>query len=603
MGRSVRARTLPTAVKLVNPLALRSVLYDPLVPLVQTSLPPEAQHVAQLIEAMWRLGPVSRADLRKALLPARLSAAELEAGLAELLRLGVISRTDSGSVFFSNPDALLIGKVAQNASGASVILGEDGVRAMLSDRQARRVLNGDRVLAYVQTSKASRGGRAKLVALLGADSRAILGRFEKARRGGRVIPLDRDQAPPLMISSKDTLDARDGEYVQVEMTEHPFFTDTPSGRVVARVDDPSSARWLIDEVIHRRGFETDWPVTITRDLRELSARAQKLPLDHGRLNLTDLPFVTIDGIHARDFDDAIFCARRGDGFSLDVAIADVAFWVREGSAIDRCAVQRGNSVYLPDRVLPMLPELLSNDLCSLRPNEKRLAFVCRMQIDARGQVRSYQFAEAIICSAARLTYDEVNLRIQNQDQDSGASEDPVQQNLTYLADLTERLYGRRIATGGVDFSFPEVRYDYQPDGWLKSFWAADRSLSTRLVEECMLAANICAAEALSEHFPQAMYRVHEPPDRDAVTELGQVLRLFGIRLAPREAPEAKDFAAALAAMREQPVPYDALQALVLRCMKQARYSSLQLPHFALGFEHYTHFTSPIRRYQIGRAHV
>ena len=410
-------------------------------PLVQTSLPPEAKCVAQLIEAIWQHGVSSRADLRERLRPGQWSEQELEKGLTHLRRLGVISESSSGSISALDPVSFVIGRVAQNSSGARLIQGEDGIKAMLSDRQARRVLKGDRVLAHVRGAAASSGGRAKLVALLGTDSRRVLGRFEKARRGGRVIPLDRDQAPPLMISSKDTLDARDGEYVQVEMTEHPFFTDTPSGRVVARVDDPSSARWLIDEVIQRRGFETDWPVTITTDLRALSDRAQQPP-SAGRLDLTESPFVTIDGIHAQDFDDAIFCTRRGDGFSLDVAIADVAFWVREGSAIDRCAVQRGNSVYLPDRVLPMLPELLSNDLCSLRPNEKRLAFVCRMQIDARGQVRSYQFAEAIICSAARLTYDEVNLRIQNQDQDNGASEDPVQQNLTHLADLTARQIGR-----------------------------------------------------------------------------------------------------------------------------------------------------------------
>jgi len=363
------------------------------------------------------------------------------------------------------------------------------------------------------------------------------------------------------------------------------------GRVVAgarlgRIGDPDLD---FEALCDAHGLPRRFPAAC---LRELEAIPEPDAHEAGRLDLRALPLVTIDPSRARDHDDAVFAEPADDGFRLWVAIADVSHYVAAGSALDREARARGNSVYLPDRVIPMLPERLSGDLCSLRPEQDRLALAVELHVDADGEPQSRRFASAWIRSRARLAYEQAAALMEG----GGEADAPVRASLTALAAAAQRLRERRVARGSLDLDLVEAEPVVDAEGRVTSIRRAARTVAHRAIEEAMLAANRVVAERLVEADWPALHRVHEPPDPREIAGLEPVLASLGLwpgRL--RRAPATADLPAVVEAARERATP-SAVHALLVRAMRQARYADVPAGHFALGFDRYLHFTSPIRRY-------
>tara|TARA_A100001037_G_scaffold240460_1_gene220371 strand:+ start:171 stop:1820 length:1650 start_codon:yes stop_codon:yes gene_type:complete len=351
-----------------------------------------------------------------------------------------------------------------------------------------------------------------------------------------------------------------------------------------------------ETMLARYEIESDWPVEVVEELTQIE---EELPGSKNAsvLNLTHLTFVTIDGEDAKDFDDAVFCEQAGIDFHLDVAIADVSRWVESGGAVDREASKRGNSVYLPGHVVPMLPELLSNDLCSLRAGEPRQVLVCRMRINSQGVILGHEFVEAEIVSAARLTYQAASEFLTKQKDDSVPSFAPkVEKNLLALSVVSELLFARRMREGSLHLVFPETVALFGPQGYVEELSSRPRLEAACLIEECMLAANVCAAQRLDTWFPCAMYRCHDTPDPDALKALRDVFGLYGFKIRLSSESEGAMLNDVLKSVPDGHPASMSLHMLVLRSMKQAYYSRALGRHFGLGFSAYTHFTSPIRRY-------
>jgi len=350
-----------------------------------------------------------------------------------------------------------------------------------------------------------------------------------------------------------------------------------------------------ENILRRNQIPTTWP----EGVEELLAAISEMPADDpsgGALNLTQVPFVTIDGKDARDFDDAVYCRQGVDGFELDVAVADVSRWVERDSPLDGAARERGNSVYLPGRVVPMLPELLSNGLCSLKPGEVRFVLVCRMNLTHQGKINHYQFAEARIRSAARLTYENVSAFLEQPGRALLDQSPLIKESLRALDAVSRRLLDQRRAAGSLQLEFSETDTLFDGDGYIEAMSPRPRLEAARLIEECMLAANICAGQTLDRHLSKAIYRCHDAPDRDAIQALKEVFGMFGIRIDGGGMPTGESLSRAIASAKESEGPLASLQMLVLRSMKQAFYSPSRAAHYGLGFTTYTHFTSPIRRY-------
>jgi ribonuclease R len=315
----------------------------------------------------------------------------------------------------------------------------------------------------------------------------------------------------------------------------------------------------------------------------------------GREDLRKVKLVTIDGEDARDFDDAVYCERNGKGWRLIVAIADVSHYVRPDSALDGEAYRRGNSVYFPQQVIPMLPEVLSNVLCSLNPHVDRLCMACEMEIGARGEIKNYRFFEAVMHSAARLTYTKVAAILVARDAALRREYADLAPMLEVLYGLFKALHAARQRRGAVDFELPETRIVYDAHRKIERIVPLERNDAHRLIEECMLAANVSAAELLKKHKVPVPYRIHEGPTTEKLTELREFLFELGLSLGGGDSPQAPHYAKLLASVARRP---DArlIQTVLLRSLSQALYSPDNIGHFALGFENYTHFTSPIRRY-------
>lgn len=343
-----------------------------------------------------------------------------------------------------------------------------------------------------------------------------------------------------------------------------------------------------ESALERLEIPSQWPPAVLGESARAGATAD---CDSARCDLRELPFVTIDGESARDFDDALYCERRGSGWRLWVAIADVASFVAPGSALDEEAAHRGTSVYLPQMVVPMLPEQLSNDLCSLRPDEARRVLVCQMDVGSDGAADSYIFQSALIKSAARLTYAEVASAISGGDGPTARCAESV----AALHSLYRCLHRSRQRRGAMEFEAVEVSCICDAHGKPVRLGHLERNDAHRLVEECMLLANICAADFLGRQSAPGIYRIHQPPKPERVEELRLYLLGVGVRLGGGRRPGPADFQAAseaLAGRQEQSMA----QRMMLRCQQQARYQVAPDAHFGLAYDRYTHFTSPIRRY-------
>ncbi len=498
---------------------------------------------------------------------------------------------------YALPDRMdaLRGRVIGHAKGFGFLTPESGGDDLfIPPSEMRKVLHGDRILGRV--SKIDRKGRQEvsIIEVLERANVNVVGRFVVEQGLGFVTPNDLRIGQDVFIPPQQYGGARPGQMVVAEIKRQPSVRSQPMGAIIEVLGDHLAPGMEIEIAIRKHNIPNIWNDAINANVSELPVHFAADELEQ-RWDLRDLPLVTIDGADARDFDDAVYCERKEDLWRLIVAIADVSYYVKPESSLDLEALQRGNSVYFPDYVVPMLPERLSNDLCSLKPEQDRLCFAVEIFIKHDGVIESFEFKPAVMRSAARLTYSETAQALTEQDQSVRSRLSPVLPTLETLYTLSRLLRKRRMAKGAIDFDLPETRIVFNDERKILRIDPVLRNEAHELIEECMLAANICAARFMYENQSLGVYRTHEDPDQAKVEDLRRFLSEFGLSLGGGRKPTAKNYFNVVEESSDKPHTR-IVQTALLRSMKQAIYTSENHGHFALGFDCYTHFTSPIRRY-------
>jgi ribonuclease R len=473
-----------------------------------------------------------------------------------------------------------------------------GDDVFVSPREMLKAMHGDRVTARIIGSDRRGRPEAMIVEVLEHTIDKLVGRLVHERGIVLVVPEDQRIKHDIIVSPADTMGAKPGQVVMVEILDPPTRYTPPVGRVVevlGSIEDPG-----IEVEIAVRKFDVPHQFS-----EEALACASKLPDQvrtadvKDRIDLRDVDLMTIDGEDARDFDDAVYAEPFGPGgkrgWRLLVAIADVSHYVKDGDGLDRDAFARATSVYFPRQVLPMLPEKLSNGLCSLNPNVERLAMVCDMVVGPDGLVKAYQFYEAVIESSARLTYEQAWTALSDPTGPEARVLGPKYQTLTHLEAVFRALLAAREQRGAFEIETVETIMRTDAQGRIDKILPRMRNDAHRLIEECMLAANTSAADLIIRSKKQGLFRVHEGPTPEKLSALREFLKLQGLRLSGGEDPSPADYARLSREMRQRP-DYKLLQTLLLRSMQQAIYSPDNVGHFGLAYPAYTHFTSPIRRY-------
>ena len=459
--------------------------------------------------------------------------------------------------------------------------------------QMQKVMHGDYVLA--QPNGFDRKGRpeVRIVRVLEANKKQIVGRFFIEQGIGYVMPDDSRITRDILIPDNARLGARMGQVVVVELHPRtaPFFQ--PIGKITEVLGDNMAKGMEVEIAIRKHDIPHSFPSAVEKQLKKW---AEDVPEEakRGRVDLRDLPLVTIDGEDARDFDDAVFCQKQGKGWKLWVAIADVSYYVRPKSALDTEAYNRGNSVYFPNRVVPMLPEKLSNGLCSLNPQVDRLCMVCEMTISAKGKMTDYQFYEAVMNSHARLTYNKV-AKILEKDTALCERYASLVPHLQDLHDMYQALVKARQQRGAIEFETIESKFIFNALGRIERIEPAVRNDAHKIIEECMILANIASANFMEKHQEPALYRIHAVPSEEKLTAFRSFLAECGLSLSGGNKPTPTDYAQLLEQIKPRP-DHELIQTMLLRSMSQAVYSADNIGHFGLALEEYAHFTSPIRRY-------
>jgi ribonuclease R len=547
--------------------------------------------------------PVALPDLVSSMGLAAIETAQVEALLEALQREGRVLVNRKGHVLLPSRIDLLAGKVQGHRDGFGFLIRDDGGPDLyLPAKEMTKVLHGDRVLAK-QIGVDRRGKPEGVIAeVIERRTNKLVGRFIAERGITVVVPEDQRIKHDILVPPTESGGAQPGQVVMVEIVQQPSRYSQPLGRVVevlGEVDDPG-----MEIEIAVRKF--DVPYEFSDAARKQAAALPDVVRDvdlAGRVDLRDVPLVTIDGEDARDFDDAVYCEPctigRGKtaqpGFRLLVAIADVSHYVQDGDALDADARLRSTSVYFPRRVIPMLPEKLSNGLCSLNPDVDRLCMVCDMVVTAEGAIHAYQFYPGVMHSAARLTYNEVWAILSQPTAPAREKRKAIIPQLEQLYEVYRAFAKARVARGAIDFETVETYIECNAVGRIERIIPRVRNDAHKLIEECMLAANVCTADFIHRNKQLALYRVHEGPTPDKLQNLREFLKTVGLLLTGGDDPQAKDYAALMKKITPRP-DAQLLQTMLLRSLQQAHYSPDNAGHFGLSYEAYAHFTSPIRRY-------
>ncbi len=530
------------------------------------------------------------------------SGAEMEGferRLSAMERDGQLMPNRKGVLLLATKLDFVAGRVVGHRDGFGFLIRDDGQRPdiWLAPREMLKVLHGDRVLIKLTGGDYRGKPEGVIVEVTERRTNKLVGRLLNERGVFVVVPEDQRIKHDILIPPSENHKAQPGQVVAVEIIEQPSRYTQPIGRiaeVLGEIDDPG-----MEIEIAVRKF--DVPHVFSREVlaqaEQLPDAVQKKDLD-GRIDLRDIPLVTIDGEDARDFDDAVYCeplAGKRTGWRLIVAIADVSHYVQPGSALDVSAFERSTSVYFPRRVIPMLPEKLSNGLCSLNPRVDRLVLACDMVINADGEIGAYQFFNAVMHSAARLTYNEVWSMLAAPEGPTAQARPELLPHLQNLQALFHALLEARQARGAIDFDTTETYIVCNPLGKIEQILPRVRNDAHKLIEECMLAANVCAADFMTRAKHPGLYRVHDGPTPEKLASLRTFLRTLGLTLAGGDDPQARDYADLTVRIQGRP-DIALLQTMLLRSMQQAIYSPDNGGHFGLAYAGYAHFTSPIRRY-------
>ncbi len=515
--------------------------------------------------------------------------------LKAMARDGQLVRNRRGSYGLIDKMDLICGRVIAHRDGYGFLVPDGGGKDLfLSTREMRSLLHGDR--AVVRQIKLDNKGRREgaLVEVLKRANQRVIGRFHKEKNVSFVAPDNPRLHQDVLISEKVTIEARHGQFVLVEITQQPDRHIQPIGKVVEIIGDTMDINMATDIAIRSYDLPCNWSDKVKHAIGKLNARIDPDELKR-RQDLRSLAFVTIDGEDARDFDDAVFCQRRRGGWRLLVAIADVAHYVKPDTGLDKEARKRGTSVYFPRRVIPMLPEVLSNDLCSLKPGVDRLSVVCELNIDKQGKVGKYKFIKAVIRSAARLSYNEMAAVVIDREQAVRKKHHSIVADLDKLYDLYRILHAYRKQQALIEFSTVETKFEFNKRGKIKNIHPLIRNDAHRIIEEFMLTANIAAGSYLQTNRIPALYRVHDSPAPEKLEEVKNFLKQAGLSLGKNSTPRAADYAALLERAQAREDTH-LIEMILLRSMPLAVYSADNIGHFGLGFDVYAHFTSPIRRY-------
>jgi ribonuclease R len=490
------------------------------------------------------------------------------------------------------------GRVSSHRDGYGFLIPDEGGDDLfLSEKEMQKVLHGDRVKARLAGTDRRGRPEGSIVEVVERANTHVIGRLLNENGAWIIAPEDQRISQDILLSGSPGK-AKAGQVVSVELVEQPSRFTQPVGRLVEVLGDIDDPGMEIEIAVRKYGVPHEFS-------EEAKAQAARLPGEvraadlANRVDLRDVPLVTIDGEDARDFDDAVYCepvkVGRSKAFRMIVAIADVSHYVKPQDALDHDALERSTSVYFPRRVIPMLPEKLSNGLCSLNPGVDRLTLVCDAVITAKGEVTAYQFYPAVIHSAARLTYTEVAAILANTRGTEAAKRTDLVPHLQNLYALYHALQKARQARGAIDFDTTETYIVVNAAGKIEQILPRTRNDAHRLIEECMLAANVCAADLLERSEHPGVFRVHAGPTEEKLNQVRTFLKQHGLNLGGGDNPTASDYAELMGQVKLRP---DAmlLQTMLLRSMQQAVYSPENIGHFGLSYEAYAHFTSPIRRY-------
>ncbi len=554
-----------------------------------------------ILRKLKRSGPMHREQLAEALDISEEEPLEaLRRRLRAMVRDGQLMQTRKAAYGLVDKMDLIRGQIQAHRDGFGFVIPTDDGQAdlFLNAREMSAVFHNDEVLCRI--SGYDRRGRPEgvIVEVLNRAIKTLVGRLCSNEGVAFVKPHEPRITHDIFIADKMTLGATIGHYVIVEITSPPRWRQPATGKIVEILGDTMAPGLEIDVAIRCHQIPFQWPEAATDEAHLLPSEPVEADKE-GREDLRELPFVTIDGEDARDFDDAVYCqAKKRGGWELWVAIADVSHYVTPESALDQEAYHRANSVYFPGRVIPMLPEVLSNSLCSLKPRVDRLCMVCKMTVSQKGKLTNYEFFEAVIHSHARLTYTAVASMLDTQQAKSKTLRKKHADILPHVIDLHQlyqALRSSREQRGAMDFDTVETRIVFNKKGKIDEIVPVMRNDAHKLIEECMLCANVATARFLHKHKIPILYRVHAGPKPEKLATLRLYLGELGLTLLGGDEPSPKDYAQLLSTLVGRP-DASIIQIMVLRSLSQAVYQPKNGGHFGLHYPMYTHFTSPIRRY-------
>ena len=544
--------------------------------------------------------PVAEDELVELLEVKRTERNAFQRRLAAMERDGELMRNRSDAICLVAKLDLMRGVIHGHPDGYGFFIREEGGPDLfLGPGEMQKVLHGDRAMARITGTDRRGRPEGKIVEVLERAQRRVVGRLRNEQGALFVVPENKRINRDFLIPPGETSGAEPGQVVMIEIIVQPARHVQPVGRVVEVLGNYADPGMEIEIALRKHDLPHVFSREVERMCELFPAKVTDADRD-GRTDVRHLPLVTIDGETARDFDDAVYCeplkgmSGKG-GYRLLVAIADVSHYVTHGDTLDREAQSRGNSVYFPRRVIPMLPERLSNDLCSLVPHVERLCVVCDMTIAPDGDIKSYKFYPAVMLSHARLTYTTVGQMIDDPQGETARKHPELAPHIQNLYRLFKVLVKARGVRGAIDFETIETQIIFDDKGKIDRIVPVRRNDAHRVIEECMLAANVCASDFLKKRKQPMLYRVHEGPTPEKLAALREFLKGFGLNLSGGDTPHAKDYAKLLARVKDRP-DAQLLQTVMLRSLQQAVYSPDNVGHFGLAYESYTHFTSPIRRY-------
>ncbi len=490
---------------------------------------------------------------------------------------------------------LVRGRVMGHADGFGFLIPDEGGEDLfLSPFEMRTLMHGDR--AVMRPAGKSKRGKlmGKLVEIIERGNKQIVGRYYKESGLGFVVPDNKRLNQDVMIPENDAMQAKNGQFVVASIIEQPNKHRQPIGKVTEVIGDHLAPGMEIDVAIRSYDLPCEWSKEVLQQVEQFSEQSIQKQLKH-RKDMRELNFVTIDGSDAKDFDDAVYCEPRENGWQLWVAIADVSHYVEYNTVLDVEACNRGTSVYFPERVIPMLPESLSNGLCSLKPEVDRLCMVCEMFISQSGELKKHKFYDAVMCSSARLTYDEVQKIVYDRDIEAREKRQHLLEDLDNLQAVYNALRKQRKKRGAIDFDTKETFFEFDKDKKIKAILPRQRFEAHKIIEECMISANVAAAEFITRSKLPTLYRAHEDPTFEKLRDMREFLESLGVGFSKAEKPTPSDYMEVIKKISHRKDKH-IIEMVLLRSMAQAVYSPESMGHFGLALPLYAHFTSPIRRY-------